>query len=59
MINVTCLRLTDSNLCCVPMWFDCAKTVLIKLKVAYNNSWRRFMDLPWHNSASECLSTLT
>ena len=35
-----------SNLYCVPMWFDCTKTALIKLKVAYNNSLRRFMGLP-------------
>ena len=42
-----------SNLYCAPMWFDCTKTALKKLKVAYNNSLRRFMGLPWHNSASE------
>ena len=35
------------------MWFDCTKTALIKLKVDYNNSLRRSMGLPWHNSASE------
>ena len=38
------------------MWLDCTKTVLKKLKVAYNNSLRRFMGLPWHNSASEMLN---
>ena len=42
-----------SNLYCAHMWFDCTKTALIKLKVAYNNSLRRFKGLPWHNSASE------
>ena len=26
-----------SNLYCAPMWFDCTKTALKKLKVAYNN----------------------
>ena len=35
------------------MGFDCTKTVLTKLKVAYDNSLRRFMGFPWHNSASE------
>ena len=40
------------------MWFDCTKTVLTKLKVAYNNSLRRFMGLPWHNSASEMFVNL-
>ena len=27
-----------SNLYCTPVWFDCTKTALKKLKVAYNNS---------------------
>ena len=42
-----------SNLYCAPMWFDCTKTALIKLRVAYNNRLRRFMDLPCHSSACE------
>ena len=42
-----------STLYCAPMWFDCTKTALKKLKVAYDNSLRRFMRLPWRNSASE------
>ena len=40
------------------MWFDSTKTVLTKLKVAYNNSLRRFMGLPWHNSANEMFVNL-
>ena len=40
------------------MWFDCTKTVLNKFKVAYNNSLRRFMVLPWQNSASEMFFNL-
>ena len=40
------------------MWFDCTKTALTKLKVAYNSSLRRFMGLPWHNSASEMFVNL-
>ena len=47
-----------SNLYCAPMWFDCTKTALKKLKVAYNNSLRRFMILPWRNSASEMFANL-
>ena len=35
------------------MWFDCTKIALKKLKTAYNNRLRRFMGLPWRNSASE------
>ena len=40
------------------MWFDCTKTALKKLKIAYNNSLRRFMRLPWRNSASEMFVNL-
>ena len=40
------------------MWFDYTKTALTKLKVAYNNSLRRFMGLPWQNSASEMFVNL-
>ena len=29
-----------SNLYCAPMWFDCTKAALKKLKIAYNNSLR-------------------
>ena len=40
------------------MWFNCTKTALKKLQVAYNNSLRRFMGLPWRNSASEMFVNL-
>ena len=58
MSNVTCLRLTALIYIVVILWFDCTKTVLTKLKVAYNNSLRRFMGLLWHNSASEMFVNL-
>ena len=48
-----------SNLYCAPMWFDCTKTALKKMEVAYNNSLRRFMILPWPNSASEMFANLS
>ena len=59
-INVKCYSFKTycSNLYCAPMWFDCTKTALKKLKVAYNNSLRRFIGLPWHNSASEMFVNL-
>ena len=47
-----------SNLYCAPMWFDCTKAALKKLKIAYNNSLRRFMFLPWRNSAIEMFANL-
>ena len=40
------------------MCFDCTKTALNKLKVAYNNKLHRFMKLPWRNSASEMFVNL-
>ena len=40
------------------MWFNCTKTALKKMKAAYNNSLRRFMKLPWLNSASEMFVNL-
>ena len=39
-----------SNLYCASMWFDCTKAAPKKLKIAYNNSLRRFMFLPWRNT---------
>ena len=40
------------------MWLDCTKTALKKLKVAYNNSLRRFIRLPWRNSTSKMFGNL-
>ena len=59
-VNVKCylFKTYCSNLYCAPMWVDCTKTALTKLKVAYNYSLRRFMDLPWHNSAREMFVNL-
>ena len=59
MSNVTYFKTCCSILYCAPMWFNCTKTALTKLKVAYNNySLRRCMSLPWHNSASEIFVSL-
>ena len=46
------------NLYCARMWFDCTKAALKKLKIAYNNSLRRLMFLPWRNSATEMFVNL-
>ena len=40
------------NLYCALFWYDSAKTAMKNLKVAYNNSLRRLLVLPSHNSAS-------
>ena len=47
-----------SNVYCAPMWFDCTKAAPKKLKIAYNNSLRPFMFLPWRNSATEMFVNL-
>ena len=40
------------------MWLDYTKAALKKLKIAYNNSLRRFMFLPWRKSATEMFENL-
>ena len=39
------------NLDCAPFWYDSTKAAMKSLKVAYNNSLRRLLGLPSHNSA--------
>jgi len=41
-----------SNMYCCPFWFKCTKKQLNKLRVCYNNSLRRLLNLPTWNSAS-------
>ena len=41
-----------TTLYCATMWFDCTKTAFKKLKVAYINTLRNSMRLPWRTSAS-------
>ena len=40
------------------MWFDSTITSMKKLKIAYNNSLRRLLNLPKYNSASEMFVNL-
>ena len=47
-----------SGLYCAPMWFDCTKTSLKRLKIAYNNSLQRFMFLPSRNSVTGMFANL-
>ena len=47
-----------SNFYCAPIWCDCTKPALKKLKIAYNNSMRRCMFLPCRNSATEMFVNL-
>ena len=43
------------NLYCAPFWYDSTKK---NLKIAYNNSLRRPLRLPSHNSASDMFANL-
>ena len=46
------------NLYCAPFWYDSTKTAMKNSKVAYNNSLRRLLGLPSHNSASGMFANL-
>ena len=35
------------------LWYDCSKTALKTLRIAYNNSLRKLLGIPKYNSASE------
>ena len=41
-----------SSLYCCSLWFDYRKSTHRKLTVAFNNSHRRMLGLPWRCSAS-------
>ena len=46
------------NLYCAPFWYDSTKTAMKNFIVAYNNSLRRLLGLPSHNSASSMFVNL-
>ena len=48
-----------SNLYCSILWYDCSKTALKTLRIAYNNSLRKLLGIPKYNSASEMWYVLT
>ena len=35
------------------MWYNCTVTAMKKLRIAYNNSLRKLLGIPKHNTASE------
>ena len=37
---------------CSTMWYNCTVTAMRRLRIAYNNSLRRLLAIPKHNSAS-------
>ena len=44
---------------CFTMWYSCTVTAMKRLRIAYNNSLRRLLGIPKHNSASEMSVQLT
>ena len=40
------------SLYCAPFWYDSTKAAMKNLKLAYNNSLRRLLGFPSHNSAN-------
>ena len=40
------------NFYCAPFWYGSTKAAMKSLKVAYNNSFRRLLGSPSHNSSS-------
>ena len=59
-VNVKCylFKTYCSTMYCSALWFNSTKTVLTKLKIAYNNSLRRLLGLPKYNSPSEMFVNL-
>ena len=47
-----------SNLYCSILWYDCSKTALKNLRIAYNNSLRKLLGISKYNSASEMFGCL-
>ena len=37
---------------CSTMWYNCTVTTIRRLRIAYNNSLRRLLGIPKHNSAN-------
>ena len=44
---------------CPPMWFDSTVTSTKKLQIVYNNGFKRLLNLPKYNSASEMFVNLS
>ena len=38
---------------CSTMWYNCTITAIKKLRISYNNSLRRLLNIPKHDSARE------
>ena len=51
-VKCTLFKSFCSNRYCSTMWYNCTVTAMRRLRIAYNNSLRRLLGIPKHNSAS-------
>ena len=51
-VKCTLFKSFCSNMYCSTMWYNCTVTAMRRLRIAYNNSLRRLLGIPKHNSAS-------
>ena len=51
-VKCTLFKSFYSNMYCSTMWYNYTVTVMRRLRIAYNNSLRRLLGIPKHNSAS-------
>ena len=60
ILLVACWMLKSycATMYCLSMWFDSTITLMKKLKITYNNSLSKFLNLPKYNSASEMFVNL-
>ena len=52
-VKCTLFKAFCSNMYCSTLWYICTVTAMKRLRIAYNNSLRRLLGIPKHNSASE------
>ena len=51
-VKCTLFKSFYPKLYCSKIWYNCTVTAIRKLRIAYNNSLRRLLGIPKHNSAS-------
>ena len=52
-VKCTLFEAFCSNMYYSTLWYNCTVTAMKRLRIAYNNSLRRLLGIPKHNSASE------
>ena len=52
-VKSTLFKAFSSNMYCSTLWYNCTVTAMKRLRIDYNNSHRRLLGIPKHNSASE------